>query len=219
MKTKQIIKIFIDIVMAILLLLLMSYERIGQKTHEWLGIILFVLFVCHHILNRKWICNIIKGKYTAFRIMQTLIVLLVLFSMVGSMVSGIILSRHVLSFLSINVAHSFTRKLHMLSAYWGFVFMSIHIGIHWSMIIGIMKKRIRKKSATSMWVLRVIAIFIAIYGIHAFIKREIGSYMLLQNQFVFFDFKQPFLIFLIDYVACMGLFVVIGHYISRAVKK
>ena len=50
MKPKQII---VDAAMAILLLLLMTYERIGGAVHKWLGISIFVLFVLHHILNVK----------------------------------------------------------------------------------------------------------------------------------------------------------------------
>lgn len=35
--------------MTIALLPLMSYERIGQAAHEWIGISMFVLFVAHQI--------------------------------------------------------------------------------------------------------------------------------------------------------------------------
>ncbi|MBD5457542.1 MAG: DUF4405 domain-containing protein [Lachnospiraceae bacterium] len=75
-----------------------------------------------------------KGKYTPFRTWQTVLVLLVLLSMVGSMISGVIISQSVLSFLSIHGGSFFGRKLHMLSAYWGFVLMSLHLRLHWNMM-------------------------------------------------------------------------------------
>lgn len=148
MKPKMIVKIGVDIGMTIALLLLMPYELVGQAAHEWLGIVIFVLFIAHHILNRKWSRNLLNGKYTPFRIWQTILVLLILVSMIGSMVSGTILSRHALSFLPISGGRSFARKLHMLSAYWGFVLMSLHLGFHWSMITrewreGCFKNRLR----------------------------------------------------------------------------
>ena len=71
MKPKMIMKIVIDIAMTAALLLLMTYERIGQAAHEWIGIGIFVLFVIHHVLNGKWSKSLLKGKYTALRIMQT----------------------------------------------------------------------------------------------------------------------------------------------------
>lgn len=130
MKPKMIVKLCIDIGMTIVLLLLMPYELVGQVAHEWLGIGIFALFIAHHILNGKWSRNLLKGKYTPLRIWQTILVLFVLATMIGSMVSGIILSRHVFSFLPISGGRAFARRLHMLSAYWGFVLMSLHLGLH-----------------------------------------------------------------------------------------
>ena len=54
MKQKTILKIVVDIGMTVMLLFLMAYELIGEAAHEWLGIGMFVLFIIHHILNRKW---------------------------------------------------------------------------------------------------------------------------------------------------------------------
>ncbi len=219
MKPKMIMKIFVDIAMTVILLLLMSYEKIGQEAHEWIGIAIFVMFIAHHILNHRWSRNLFKGKYTALRILQISLVILVLLSMIGSMVSGIILSRHALSFLGINSGRAFARNLHMLSAYWGFVFISIHLGIHWGMIMGIARKLVKKPSEVRKWILRAAAALIAGYGVYAFIERNIGSYMLLQNQFVFFDFEEPFMLFLFDYIAVMGLFTVAGYYLSKLLSK
>lgn len=151
--------------------------------------------------------------------MQTALVVLVLFSMLGSMVSGVILSRHALSFLPISGGRSFARSLHMISAYWGFVFMSLHLGFYWSIMMGMAKKLVKKPSEIRKWTLRAIAVLIAGYGVYAFIKRDIGSYMLLRNQFVFFDFEEPLILFLLDYIAAMGLFVAISHYLSELLKK
>lgn len=219
MKPKMVAKIAVDITMTAALLLLMAYELIGQAAHEWIGIGMFVLFVLHHILNGKWSKNLLKGRYTALRIMQTILVVLVLFSMLGSTVSGVILSRHALSFLPISSGRAFARSLHMISAYWGFVFMSLHLGFHWSMMMGIARRLIKKPSEFRKWVLRAIALLIAGYGVYSFVKRDIGSYMLLKNQFVFFDFEEPLPLFLLDYIAAMGLFVYVGHYLSDILKK
>lgn len=52
MKPKAIVRIGIDIEMTVLLLLLMAYELIGSSLHEWIRLAMFVLFVCHHLLNR-----------------------------------------------------------------------------------------------------------------------------------------------------------------------
>ena len=219
MKRKQIVKIAVDIAMTAILLLLMTYELIGQVSHELLGIIMFVLFILHHILNSRWTKNLIKGKYTALRTQQTVLVVLVLFSMAVSIFSGVMLSRHIFSFLPSGNGLSFARNLHMLSAYWGFVFMSLHLGFHWNMIMGMAKRLTKKPSVMQTWMLRIIALIIAGYGVYAFVKRDIGSYLLLQNQFAFFDFEEPIVQFLLDYIAVMGLFTAIVHYTSGIIRK
>ena len=219
MKPKQILKIITDILMTTALLLLMSYSLLGEALHEWLGIGMFVLFLLHHVLNNAWCRNLFKGRYTSFRILQTVLVILALCAMIGSMVSGVVLSRYALSFLTITKGRSWARTLHMLSAYWGFVFIALHLGLHWNMMIGMAKRMLKKPSALRAWSVRTVGLVIAGYGVYAFIKQEIGSYMFLKNQFVFFDFNESLIRFLFDYIAVMGLFVFIGHYLAEMIQK
>ena len=219
MKRKQIIKIIVDILMSVILILLMAYSLVGEAAHEWLGIGLFALFILHHVLNNRWSRNVFKGKYTPFRILQTVLVFLSLSSMTGSAISGIVISRHALAFLPISGGTSWARTLHILSGYWGFVFISLHIGLHWGAMMNGMKKMFKKSFAVRTWIVRAIGWMIAGYGAYAFIIRDIGSYMLLKIQFVFFDLAEPLIFFLLDYIAVMGLFVFIGHYLSVILKK
>ena len=53
MKQQIILKIVVDIGMTVMLLLLMTYELIGEAAHGRLGVGIFALFITHHILNRK----------------------------------------------------------------------------------------------------------------------------------------------------------------------
>ena len=235
MKWNVVLKIVTDFCMTAVLIILMAYELVGQAVHEWLGIGMFVLFILHHIWNRKWIGNKFKRKhppsvplctknsarirkYTFFSILQTLIVICIFITMMGSMVSGVILSRHALAFLPITGGRSFARNLHMLSAYWGFALLSLHLGFHWSMIMGMVKKHWKKMPAVPVWILRAAAFLTAVYGAYASWKRGIWEYMFFKNQFVFFDFDEPLAIFLADYIAALSLFVWCGHYISKLAK-
>lgn len=218
MKRNTILKIVVDIGMTVVLLLLMAYGMVGEAAHEWLGIGMFVLFIAHHILNRKWSRCVFKGKYTLFRIWQTILVAGILLTMTGSMYSGVILSEHALSFLPIKGGRAFAREVHMVSAYWGFVLMSLHLGLHWGMMMGMAKRLVKELPAAGRWLLRGIAALIAGYGVYAFIQREIGRYMLLKNHFAFFDYEEPLIFFLADYMAVMGLFVWLSHYFSKGLR-
>ena len=42
--------------------------------------------------------------------------------------------------------------------------------------------------------------------------------MFLQNQYVFFDFEEPLIFFLADYIAVIDLFVWVSYYFSKGLK-
>lgn len=217
MKPKMIVKLCTDLAMTVILLLLMTYELIGQAVHEWLGITIFALYILHHILNGGFYKSIFKGKYSPIRIFQIILFVGIMLTMLGAAVSGVIISRHALNFLPISGGRSFGRTLHMISAYWGFILMSLHLGFHWIIILNAARKVVVKLPVK--WTLRVIGTAIAGYGVYAFIKRELAQYLLLKTQFVFFDFEEPLIIFILDYLSIMGLFVFAGHYISLLLRR
>src|SRR5699024_9059825 len=126
---------------------------------EWMGLAVFILFLFHHVLNRKWYGGLFRGNYTPLRVLQTLLNVLLLAAMIGLMVSGVILSRVVFDFLPISGGTGFARTLHMLASYWGFIFMSLHLGLHWGMIMGMIRKafRIQNPSRIRTWILRILA--------------------------------------------------------------
>ena len=107
----------------------------------------------------------------------------------------------------------------MVSAYWGFILMAAHLGFHWNMMMGMAKKLFPKPSAVRKWAGRILALVIAGYGVYAFIKRDIGDYMLLRSHFVFFDYEEPLVFFFLDYMAVMGLFIAAGHYVCTGLRS
>ena len=219
MTSKTVFKMTIDCCLTILLLLLVAFELVGRQSHEWIGMGMFLLFVLHHIMNWRWSKNLFRGTYPPYRILQTLLVALIFCSMIGSMASGIVLSRYVFDFLEIDGGRSIARTVHMLCAYWGFVLMSFHLGLHWGVMIKRMGPLISKPSPGRTAILRIASVMIAAYGLYAFVKRGIGTYLFLQTEFVFFDFEEPLFFFFVDYLAVMGFFVFLGHYLAKGCKK
>lgn len=221
MNPRQILKISVDMVMTVILLVLMAYHLTGQHLHEWLGAGMFVLFAVHNILNYRWYTALFKGRYTVYRALQTIVNLLVLLFMVGQLISGVILSQYAFDFLPISGHANFGRTLHLLGAYWGFALMSLHLGLHWNMILSMVRKitKISKPSKAASTAARIAAAAIALYGAHAFYRYGLLSYMLLENLFVFFDYEQSALSFFTDYLAMMGLWIFIAHYAGKLAKS
>ena len=215
------IKMGIDLLMTALLLCLMAYQVTGQKLHEWFGAGMLILFIVHNILNIRWYGNLFKGKYKLLRIVQTIVNVSVLISMLCLGYSGIVMSRYVFAALPIHGPMATARSMHMAASYWGFVMMSIHLGMHWGMIVGMFRRLLkgRKLPNVSVWGLRLASIVIAGYGLVCFIQKDIASYMFLKNQFVFFDFEQSALSVFIEYIAMMGFWIFASFYMVRGIGK
>ena len=217
MKPVMKVKISIDAAMTLALLLLMAYGLVGEAAHEWLGMGMFALFLLHHLLNRRWIRAVPQGRYAPPRIVQTVLAGLIFLCMVGSMISGIVLSRHVFAFLPRHGGYELAGKLHILCAYWGFVLMSLHLGMHWNMVLTMMRKHLTPFKPRT-WCLRLLAYLWAAYGAVAFVRRDVRRYLLLKSPFVFFDYTEPLVRFLLDYLAVMSLFVLAGYWLARALR-
>lgn len=221
MKPKMKIKMGIDLLMTVLLLCLMAYQITGEALHEWFGAGMLLLFIAHHILNIRWYGNLFKGKYKSLRILQTIVNFSVLISMLCLGYSGIVLSRHVFAALPISGPMATARSMHMAASYWGFVLMSIHLGMHWGMVVGMFRRLLkgRKLPGAAVWGLRLAAAMIAGYGLFCFIQKDIVSYMFLKNQFVFFDFEQSAISVFAEYIAMMEFWIFVSFYIIRGIGK
>ena len=221
MKPKMKIKMGIDLLMTVLLLCLMAYQITGEVLHEWFGAGMLLLFLAHHILNIRWYGNLFKGKYRPLRILQTIVNFSVLISMLCLGYSGIVLSRHVFAALPIDGPMAAARSIHMAASYWGFVLMSIHLGMHWGMVVGMFRKLLkgRKLPGAAVWGLRLAAAVIAGYGLFCFIQKDIVSYMFLKNQFAFFDFEQSAISVFAEYIAMMEFWIFVSFYLIRGIGK
>lgn len=221
MKSAAVVKIIVDVLMTLVLLFLMGYQLWGELAHEWAGAGMLILFLAHHILNRNWYRGLFRGRYTPMRGFQAGVDMLLLAAMLAQMYSGIAMSRHVFAFLPLGGGMALARRLHILGAYWGFILMSVHLGLHWNMFISVAKRKAGKAAPWKWlrWILFLMGLLIALYGIYVFISRDFPTYLLLQSEFVFLDYGEPIWSFYLDYICLMGLWVFLAHYCSRGLKK
>ena len=221
MKQAAIVKIMVDVLMTLLLLFLMGYQLWGESAHEWAGAGMLILFLAHHVLNRNWYKNLFKGRYTPVRVFRILVDMLLLAAMAAQMYSGIAMSRHVFAFLPVDGGMALARRLHILGAYWGFVLMSVHLGMHWNMFSGMAGKRTGKAvpSKHRSLLLFLTGLLIAVYGAFVFADRDFPTYLFLRSEFVFLDYEEPVWSFYLDCLCLMGLWVFLSHYLSKGLRK
>ncbi len=212
MTKTQRLRMTIDITMTILSIILMggNYLFPADLVHEILGVGLFVLWALHIILNRRWYGAIFKGKYNPYRVMQTIINCCILICTIFLMISGIILSNHIFTFLNIQGGLGFARIAHLLASHWYYLFMSLHIGLHVGRLF---------QNVTAKIIPRIILALVCAYGIYAFIARGVWKYLILRQQFFFFDLDRGYILFAIDYISIIILFATLSHLLAKSLKK
>ena len=209
-KTRH-LRISIDITMTILSIILMGGNFLfpAEIVHEILGVALFVLWAMHIFLNRRWYDAIFKGKYNPYRIMQTVINCCILICTIFLMISGIILSNHLFTFLNIQSGLGFARIAHLLSSHWYYLFMSLHIGLHMGRLF---------QNVAAKIIPRIILPLACAYGVYAFSARGVWKYLILKQQFFFFDLERGYILFAMDYISIIILFATISHLLATRLK-
>lgn len=196
--------------MALLLPLLMAYSLVGETFHEIAGTGMLLCFLIHHWFNRTWWKHLFHGTYSAPRVFQTVLNLLLLLFMIAQPLTGILMSKHLYTFLPTARLSALARSIHLPLANWGLVLMSLHAGTH----LGAMLPKKRGRNA-AIGILSAVSV----YGAYAFVKRQIPGYLFLKLPFAFFDFNEPRVFFLADHLAVMILFAMLGFGIMRLLKQ
>jgi len=135
--------------------------------------------------------------------------------MLGMMISGIMISSDVFDFLNIRTT-MFGRKLHMISTSWGYILMSIHIGLH---ITGVMNKlNTKMKNSTFQYVYYFILVLLIGFGIYSFISFRLWEEMFLLVDFKFFDYEQSVTFFYLKYIAILLAISLVIYIILKLIK-
>lgn len=207
---KKAVKIILDVLMTAALPALMAYSLVGETLHEIIGTAMLVIFITHHILNRKSTAAMFKGKQTPARVVNTALNVILFAVMILLPVSGIVMSKHLYTFLPTDGLSAIARTAHLLLSFWGFALMSLHLGLH----ADIWLNRPEKKKAAFV-TFSVIITLIAAFGMYAFITNHLYEYMLLQTQFVFFDFDKPLILTFGEYLSIIVLIAWIGYWLKE----
>ena len=211
MSKKTIVKCCVDAAMFVLFLLLMS-EFLLKDAHLWIGIAAAFLFILHTALNYKWYKALFKGKYSAMRIVQTAVNFLLLVNLIICIVSGVLVLPDVFIGYEINV------KIHLITSAWTFILMSVHLGLHWSIFVGIASKSDLPNGLKNAfkWIFRIILCVIVLYGVHIFVERRFWEEMFLLIDYQKeYDYSKSPLVYVVESIALSTVFVSITYYVKK----
>jgi Domain of unknown function (DUF4405) len=201
------------------MLMAMAYYITGNMVHEVVGVVVLLLFIVHNFLNRRWYRAIFKGKHNLRRILQIGINLLFLVVMVVMMMSAVLISSELFAFIPIK-NDMILRKIHVQTAYWGYIIMAVHIGFSWEIIINSVRRMtgITGTSRIRTITLRILALLIVAYGVQSSFEGEMGSKLFIYNPFGW-SYSDSTFRFLIDHLSIMGIYVCGTHYTLKFIHK
>lgn len=215
------IRNMLNIVMTALLLLIMDYRFTGNALHEIGGVVFALLFIFHNVLNRRWYEVFFKGGQSLRRVLMTVVNLLLVVTVVTAFVTGALISATVFAPLDIRSRSLFVHDLHQGAAFASFIFIAIHLGMHWEMLMAKLKNWLHIDASSLGWVImsRIISIVVITFGIYASFTNNIGEKLLMQRVFIGWGEEPSLWGFLLDYFAIVGSYVGLTHFLFSFLRR
>lgn len=172
-------RLMIDALIVLGFVLSMSYSLIGKALHEWVGLATLALFMGHLGLNARFFAPRPKARGNRLRRTMLLFGALLVFVTLGLTVSSLLLSKYALAFLPFSGGTKAATP-HQICAYWGFLVMGLHLGLHWSAVGKTLLKKLRLEPYAPA--LRYVGLALALAGVVCLFAGDTLSFMTLQQK-------------------------------------
>ncbi|CAN5517267.1 hypothetical protein BH10PSE18_BH10PSE18_45590 [soil metagenome] len=202
-----------------MLLVALAYYWLDNTAHELVGTGIFLLLITHNIFNRHWYGRIAKRRREARNVLDAVLTLCLAVAAMALLASSLMISRTAFRILALN-GEVTARQIHVLAAYWTVVFVSIHLGLRWQIVMNILRNAsgIVRPSAMRSIALRLSAAVIAVHGAQSSFSMGVGGKLLQQMSMDWWDFGSDGAPgFFLHWLSIVGLYASVTHYASKAV--
>lgn len=212
-------RIALDMLAAVLLVAGLAYWWFDNLAHELTGTAMFVLVIVHNVFNRRVWARARAGRYDGQRSLNGIVILLLAAAMTALLATSIILSRDLIG-LKAGANVSTARQMHSLAAYWGFVFVALHLGTRWRVVMLALRNAfgLTLSSGLWLWALRAVTFGIALHGIRACAELALGDKLLLIPSLDLWDFNEATARFFVNHLSIMVLIGALAHYAFEVMK-
>ncbi len=130
-KSKLVLKILIDIIMVAVYLFLMFGLKLGTTilSHEFLGVVISILFLAHIYLNKDFISNFLYGRLSGKNNLNGALDVLLLASVFVVILTGVLIARELFA-LPFNMPIGVLFSVHNIASYFSFALIILHILLH-----------------------------------------------------------------------------------------
>lgn len=210
------VRVVIDVAMLALLLFQMGRHLFPSQVHEVTGMLLGACVIAHVALNWRWFAGLARGRWSAYRVFQTLVNVALVVDIVLMLVSGIGMSGLLFDFGTPGAPSrpSQFRGMHMVCVYVALLLFSFHFGMHWRTVMARARKALGAYTASLPMriALRIVALALLVWGIWQFFDLDLLDYITRKTRFAFIDTSQPLVLYFMNYAAVMAACAVLGHY-------
>ena len=213
------LRLLLDFVAVGLLLVALAYNLFDNLAHEIMGTMMFLLLGAHNVFNRRWYGTVAERRGGARGIVTRSINLSLLTTMLALLFTSVLISQSVFSFLNLNSTFT-ARQIHTLVAYLALLIAAVHLGLHWSLIMGVVRSKLGLSATSKLrtFMLRGLSAAIAAYGIYSLFVLNIGSKLLMQVTMDFWDFQTSTAAFFFHHIAIIGLCASVFHYGTKGAQ-
>jgi hypothetical protein len=213
MKVMILKRLVLPAAMAGLLLLALAYWWLENLPHEISGTVLFALLGWHLAVNRTWFGNLLRGRYDTRRTITLVLHLLLIANMLVLLITSVVISKSVFEFLSIPDS-IYLRDVHWFAAYWVMVIVGVHLGLHWSRVMAMVRTTLRLSPGNSArtLVLRIAAAVLAGFGVWSFTVLGVWTKLTFTYSLDFWDFTAAVTPFFGHWAGVVSLPAIITHY-------
>lgn len=213
MRSILLLRLGLDSVAAGLLLAALAYNWLGNLAHEIAGTGLFLLLISHNLFNRRWYGAIAKGRHDGRRLITRGINLSLLASMLALLITSVIISQDLFSALPLTSTVGL-RQIHTMAACLALLIVSVHLGLHWTMIMGVARTwaGITSESKGRSLALRTLALLGSLYGLFSLAAADVREKLLMQMSFDLGALQVSTTAFLLQHAAIVWLGACLGHY-------
>lgn len=164
MKTSTKTNLVLDIVIFTAFLVIANPALTGNTVHEWLSVSFGAAIVTHLLFHWEWLVNVtvnfFKNLFNQSRL-NYVVDTLFFVAMMAALMSGLMISKDVMSFLGIQLDVSRSWKtIHNLASDSSVILLGIHFALHWKWVVtnisryivdpirGMLKPRVQQPLAT-----------------------------------------------------------------------
>lgn len=207
----------VDILMIGLFIVLMGCSMTGDVIHECLGILLFILFITHHVLNGTWYRTFMNRRRSVRQIILTSIKAILLVVVIFMAASSVLVSRTLFAFIDYD-GGLFARQFHQMTAHLGLILAAIHFGIYGKSFFSWKKSETKGITQRAKRLALTFLIFVScFYGILASFRHDLFEKLLMRQAYSFWN--GSYIAFFVDYAAIFVLYATIAHIADRLLIK